>query len=164
MAVEYSQNGYNGLFSSEVYLGAAVVVWLISAFDATYSVIYQSKLLLQLLPVLFKANCNSHFTNILNDEFSVVSTELLSYCYVVVNLRNMGENKVNAGEFVATFKIPCMGYLHSGKLQDCLRLSFQNSYTEPKAEIAERLPRKPKNKCKASFAKFFLLLFSVLCF
>ena len=24
--VEYSQNGYNGLFSSDVYLGAAVVV------------------------------------------------------------------------------------------------------------------------------------------
>ena len=47
---------------------------------------------------------------------------------LVVNLRNMSENKVNAGEFVATFKIPCMGYLHSGKLQDCLRLSFQNLY------------------------------------
>ena len=54
---------------------------------------------------------------------------------LVVNLRNMGENKVNAGEFVATFKIRPMGYLHSGKLQDCLRLSFQNSYTDPKAEI-----------------------------
>ena len=78
----YSQNGYNGLFSSDVYLGAAVVVWWISAFDATYSVIYQSKLLLQFFPVLFKVNCNSHFRNIWNDEFSVVSTELLSYCHV----------------------------------------------------------------------------------
>ena len=54
---------------------------------------------------------------------------------LVVNLRNMSENKVNAGEFVATFKIRSMGYLHSGKLQDFLRLSFQNSYTDPKAEI-----------------------------
>lgn len=30
----------------------------------------------------------------------------------------MSENKINAGEFVATFKIRCMGYLHSGKLQE----------------------------------------------
>ena len=40
---------------------------------------------------------------------------------LVVNLRNMSENKINAGEFLATFKIRSMGYLHSGKLQDCLR-------------------------------------------
>ena len=54
---------------------------------------------------------------------------------LVVNLRNMSENKIKAGEFVAAFKIRSMGYLHLGKLQDCLRLSFQNSYTDPKAEI-----------------------------
>ena len=47
----------------------------------------------------------------------------------------MSENKPIASEFVAAFKIRSMGYLHSGKLEDSLRLFFQNSYTDPKAEI-----------------------------
>ena len=126
----YSQNGYNGLFSSDVYLGAAVVVWWISAFDATYSVIYQSKLLLQFFPVLLRSIA-IHILEIfgmMNSQLSLLSSWVI--VMLVVNLRNMSENKV-----VATFKIRSMGYLHSGKLQDCLRLSFQNSYTDPKAEI-----------------------------
>ena len=54
---------------------------------------------------------------------------------LVVNLRNMSANNVIAGDGVASFKIRSMVYLQSGKLQDCLRLSIQIFYTQPKAEI-----------------------------
>ena len=176
--MEYSQNGHNGLFSSAVYLGAAVVMWWISAFDdiylfirlnfyswpqslkgwkalsadwitqlvlivliqwiviyPLYSGIHRLNNWALFLPVLFNA-IKIHILKL----FGVIHSHLspLSYWAIlvlVVNLRNMSANNVIAGDGVASFIIRSMVYLQSRKLQDCLRMSIQIFYTQPKAEI-----------------------------
>ena len=72
--------------------------------------------------------------------FGMMHSQLspLSYWVIVmlvVNLRNMSANNVIAGDGVASFIIRSMVYLQSGKLQDCLRLSIQIFFPQPKAEI-----------------------------